>query len=272
VASHDTASAVAALPEMDSESVFISSGTWSLMGTEVAEPNTSEDARRLQFTNEGAASGGCLLLKNLAGLWVIQECLRHWEREGQHYEWGNLLQAAASSPPFLSLFDPNDKRFDLQANMPSAIQGYCRDTSQSVPETPGQFARAVFESLALTYRFTLASLETLMMRRLPTIRVVGGGSRNKLLCQMIADACGRRVIAGPAEATSLGNVMAQAIATGYLPSFEVARACMAESCQRDEFEPNPSASWDEAYARFMAFDSMNEDSRSPAKPREKETR
>ena len=254
VASHDTASAVAALPEMDSESAFISSGTWSLMGTEVVEPNTSEDARRLQFTNEGAATGGFLLLKNLAGLWIIQECLRFWEKEGQRYEWSDLLQAAKDSKPFRSLFDPNDKRFDLQNNMPLAIRDYCRDTGQPVPETTGAFARAVFESLVLTYRLTLASLENLIARELPTIRVVGGGSRNGLLCQMIADACCRRVVAGPAEATSLGNVMVQAIATGHLSGFDTGRACIAESFQRDKFEPHPSAGWDDAYARFRAFE------------------
>ncbi len=254
VASHDTASAVAAIPDMAPDSVFISSGTWSLMGTEVPHPNVSACARRLQFTNEGAAHGGYLLMKNLTGLWILQECQRHWEREGRHLDWNDLLEAVASSPPFRSLLEPNESRFESHTSMPLAIQDYCRATGQPIPETPGAIARAVFESLALKYRSVLASLELLTSRTFSTIRIVGGGSLNTLLCQMVADACDRRVVAGPAEATSLGNVMLQAIATGCIPSFEAGRACIGESIQCAEYEPHATNSWDDAYARFRALE------------------
>ena len=254
VGSHDTASAVAAIPDMDGNSVFISSGTWSLMGTEVAYPNVSACARRLHFTNEGAADGRFLLLKNLAGMWMMQECVRHWEREGKHHQWPELLEAAGHAAPFRTLLDPNNKRFEVQSNMPLAVQNYCRDAGQCIPETVGEFARAVFESLALTYRSVLGSLEELTLRTFSTIRIVGGGSLNALLCQMVADACNCRVVAGPAEATSLGNVMVQALATGYLSSFDEGRTQIRESIHCVEYEPNPSAAWDEAYARFKGLE------------------
>jgi rhamnulokinase len=254
VASHDTASAVAAIPDMGPDSVFISSGTWSLMGTEVPHPNVSASARQLQFTNEGAAHGGYLLMKNLAGLWIIQECQRHWEREGRHLDWSDVLEAAACAPPFRSLLEPNESRFEGHIPMPLAIQDYCRSTGQAVPETPGAVARAVFESLALKYRSVLDSLELLTSRTFSTIRIVGGGSLNTLLCEMAADACDRRVVAGPSEATSLGNVMLQAIATGRISSFEAGRACIGESIHCVEYEPHPTGSWKDAYARFRALE------------------
>lgn len=193
-------------------------------------------------------------MKNLSGLWVIQECQRHWERERRHLDWDDLLEAAASCPPFRSLLEPNDSRFEAPPSMPVSIEDYCRSTGQPIPETPGATARAVFESLALKYRSTLASLELLTSRTFSTIRIVGGGSRNALLCQMVADACGRRVVAGPAEATSLGNVMLQAIATGRISSFECGRACIRESVQCVEYEPHFTGAWDDAYARFRTLE------------------
>lgn len=254
VASHDTASAVAAIPDMDESSVFISSGTWSLMGTEVSCPNVSEGARRLHFTNEGAADGRFLLMKNLAGLWMLQECVRHWERDGQRFKWPDLLEAAARATALRTLVEPNDWRFEVQNNMPLAIRNYSRDTRQCVPESPGAVARAVFESLALKYRSVLVSLEELTSRTFSTIRIVGGGSLNTLLCQMVADACECRVVAGPAEATSLGNVMVQAMATGYISSFDEGRAQIRESIQCVEYRPNPSDAWSAAYVRFKALE------------------
>ena len=225
VASHDTASAVAAIPNLDPSSAFISSGTWSLIGTEIERPDTSNQAYALGFTNEVAADGRFLLLKNLAGLWMIQACLRKWEKEGQLIPWSGLLSAAASATAFISLVEPNEPCFDLEPDMPSAICRYCARTGQRIPEAPGAFARALFESLALKYRSVLSSIEQLVGRRLTCIRVVGGGSRNALLCQMIADACNRTVFAGPAEATSLGNVMMQAIAADTSANSMSARSC-----------------------------------------------
>ena len=159
VASHDTASAVAAIPNMDADSVFISSGTWSLMGAEVAEPNISEGARRLHFTNEGAANGAFLLLKNLTGLWIMQECLQYWTKRGIAHDWNGLVEAAAAASPLQAIFEPNDNRFNAQTNMPSAVQEYCRAAGQIIPETPGAIVRSLFESLALKYRSVLESLE-----------------------------------------------------------------------------------------------------------------
>jgi rhamnulokinase len=250
VASHDTASAVAAIPNMDPDSAFISSGTWSLMGTEIPGPNISDEARRLGFTNEGSATHGFLLLKNLAGLWIIQECLRCWEKEGHDCGWSEVVEAATLAPPFCSLLDPTDTVFELPANMPAAVEQYCRETTQPVPRGVGEFARALFEGLALSYRTVLVSLETLTGRSLSTIRIVGGGSRNALLSQMVADACKRVVVAGPAEATVLGNVMMQAIATGHIRDFRQGRVAVAESCQCQTYEPHHSTAWDEAFVRF----------------------
>ncbi len=250
VASHDTASAVAAIPNMDAESAFISSGTWSLMGTETPGSNTSDEARCLGFTNEGSATGGFLLLKNLAGLWIIQECLRCWEKAGRDYDWGGVIDAATSAPAFGPLLNPNDSVFELPADMPAAVQQYCKETEQPIPRVVGEFARALFEGLALSYRMVLESLETLTSRSLSTIRIVGGGSRNTLLSQLVADACNRVVVAGPAEATVLGNVMMQAIATGHIGDVRQGRIAVAETCECQTYEPHHSAAWDEAFARF----------------------
>ena len=250
VASHDTASAVAAIPNMDGDSAFISSGTWSLMGAEIPAPNTLDETRRLGFTNEGSATGGYLLLKNLAGLWIIQECLRCWEKSGRDYGWSEVIEAAIAAPAFCSLLNPNDSAFELPLDMPAAVQQYCVETVQPIPRGMGEFARALFEGLALSYRMVLVSLETLTGRSFSTIRIVGGGSRNALLSQMVADACNRVAVTGPAEATVLGNVMIQAIATGHIEDLRQGRIAVAESCECQTYEPRHSAAWDEAFARF----------------------
>ena len=191
VASHDTASAVAAIPNMDENSAFISSGTWSLMGVQVAAPNTSEQARTLHFTNEGSADGSILLLRNLTGLWIVQECQRHWEKEGRHCSWNDLTFAASEAHSLQRLIDPNAREFSSPHDMPAAIRAWCKTTRQPVPETMGEITRCAFESLSLKYRSVLESLEKLTGRRLSSIRVVGGGSLNRFFCQMIADACDR---------------------------------------------------------------------------------
>ncbi len=258
VASHDTASAVAAIPNMDADSAFISSGTWSLIGTVISGSNTSDEARRLGFTNEGSATRELLLLKNLAGLWISQECLRCWEKEGREYGWSDLIEAATRAPAFCSMLDPCDTAFENPADMPVAVQQYCSETAQPIPQGVGEFARAHFEGLALSYRKVLASLEVLTGRSLLTIRIVGGGSRNALLSQMVADACNRVVVAGPAEATVFGNVMMQAIATSHIGDFSQARSAVAESCQCQTYEPHHSTAWDEAFARFERLTNRNQ--------------
>lgn len=254
VGSHDTASAVAAIPNMSEDSVFLSSGTWSLMGVEAAEPNVSEDALRLGFTNEGGADGTVLLLKNITGLWIVQECLRQWASEGSQFTWSELVSAAESARAFQCFIDPDAIEFQAQCDMPRVIRAYCRESGQRIPETMCEVARCAFESLSLKYRSVLESLRTLTGRRLETIRVVGGGGLNTVLCQMTADACGCEVVSGPAEASALGNIMVQAVATGHLSDVRSGRTAIAESVQCSTFEPHRSDQWDEAYARFRTLE------------------
>lgn len=252
-ASHDTASAVAAIPNMDGESVFISSGTWSLMGVELDEPLISDEAFALNFTNEGSARGRTVLLKNITGMWTLQECMREWWREGRRYSWPELMQLAAEARPLGALFDPDAPAFLAPQNMPQAICEHFRKRAEPAPETAGAIARSCLESLALRYRWTLEALESLTGRRFRTIRVVGGGSLNALLCQLTADACGRRVVAGPVEASALGNIMVQAIATGHLADFAEGQAAIAASVVCESYEPREDDAWDGAYARMKGM-------------------
>jgi rhamnulokinase len=254
VASHDTASAVAAIPEMDAESVFISSGTWSLIGIEAQEPQTSDSARRQHFTNEGGADGGVLVLKNITGLWVLQECQRHWKTMGEDYTWDEIVEAASRAPALVSIFDPNDDRLQVPSDMPGAIRRYCAETKQILPQTVGEIARCAFESLCLKYRTALGSLQSLTGRRFQTIRIVGGGAINPVLSQMTADACDRLVVAGPVEASALGNVMLQAIAMGHVQDIHAGRTALAASVERLSYEPHRSAAWDDVYARFKGLE------------------
>ncbi len=254
VGSHDTASAVAAIPNMDEESVFLSSGTWSLMGVEAAEPDTSEEAMRLGFTNEGGADGAVLLLKNITGLWIVQECMRQWASEGRKIEWNELASAAGAAKAFQCFIDPDAPGFQAHCDMPRAIHQYCAASGQAVPESAGEIARCAFESLSMKYRSVLESLRMLTRRGLGTIRVVGGGGLNAVLCQMTADACGCQVVSGPAEASALGNAMLQAVATGHLADVRSGRAALAESGQCSVFDPHRSDRWEEAYARFRALE------------------
>jgi len=256
VGSHDTASAVAAIPGMDEHSVFLSSGTWSLMGVEAAEPDTSNTAMQLGFTNEGGADGAMLLLKNMTGLWIVQECMRHWSNEAYIYSWTDIMAAAENAPAFNSLIDPDAAEFQAPCDMPRAMRAWCVATGQPPPLTVGEIARCTFESLALNYRSVLESLRILTRRDLRTIRIVGGGGLNTLLCQMTADACGCEVVSGPAEASSLGNVMMQAVATGHLANINEGRAAIAKSVECSRFAPRSSARWDEAYARFCALQDL----------------
>lgn len=256
VGSHDTASAVAAIPNMDEHSVFLSSGTWSLMGVEATEPDTSEAAMRLGFTNEGGADGATLLLKNMTGLWIAQECLRHWSSEWRNYTWSEFISAAETAKEFQSFIDPDAHEFQAPCDMPRAIGNYCKATGQAAPQTVGEVARCAFESLSLKYRSVLESLQTLTGRDLRTIRVVGGGGLNTMLCRMTADACDCEVVSGPAEASTLGNVMLQAVATGHIADVRQGRAAIAGSVECSRFAPRGSERWDEAYARFCALQEM----------------
>ena len=256
--SHDTASAVAAIPGLDESSLYISSGTWSLMGIETAQPIINDMTRQLNFTNEGGVANTIRLLKNIAGLWLLQESRRQWQREGHDFSWDDLMAQARTAQPFRSLIDPDADDFLAPGQMVDAIRAYCTRTGQPAPETVGEVVRCCLESLALRYRGVLEALEQLAGHRLETLRIVGGGSQNRLLCQLAADACQRPVVTGPVEATALGNVMVQAIATGHLASLDEGRAAIAASISQEQFDPGPDTEWDEAYARFLKLTGSGE--------------
>ncbi len=258
VASHDTGSAVAGIPGLDAHSVYLSSGTWSLMGVETAQPIINARALELNFTNEGGVGGTIRLLKNITGLWLLQESRRQWEREGESYSWPALLAAAEAAPPFKAVVNPDAPDFFEPSNMVDTIHAYCRRTGQTPPETVGEVVRCCLESLALRYRWVVNALEDLLTSadgipgpRLDVIRVVGGGSQNWLLNQFTADACQRAVVSGPAEAATLGVLMMQAVATGHLGSVAEGRAAIAASVPQEHFAPRAAAGWDDAYERFL---------------------
>lgn len=253
---HDTASAVMAVPATGEVSnrpswCYISSGTWSLMGVETPEPIVNDLCRKLNFTNEGGVGSTTRVLKNIAGLWLVQECRRIWRQAGHDYGWEELVRRAAAEPPLLSLINPDDARFTAPRDMPQAIADYCQQTGQAVPRTEGAIIRCALESLALRYRMVLSWLEQLTGGRIDTIHIVGGGTQNRLLCQMAADACNRRVVAGPVEATAIGNVMMQAVASGQVASIAEARQVIRQSFDVIEYQPHRPEMWDFAYERFV---------------------
>lgn len=253
VGTHDTASAVAAVPDLGEGRVYISSGTWSLVGIEVNQPILSEQARLLNFTNEGGVAGTIRFLKNVGGLWLLQECQRQWQREGQSYTWPELVALAEAEPPLRSLIDPDAPGFLRPSDMPAAIRAACVQTMQPEPESVGAMVRCCLESLALKYRWVVEALEGLTARRFDIICIVGGGSQNALLCQFTADACRRRVVAGPVEGTALGNIMVQAVATGHLPTIAAGRAAIAASISQTAFDPRGGDDWDAAFVGFEAL-------------------
>jgi len=248
---HDTASAVAAVPTTDSDYIYLSSGTWSLMGVEIDKPLITSESLANNFTNEGGVNNTFRLLKNIMGLWLVQECRREWARRGTTYSYDELSQMAAQAPAFVSLIVPADSRFLAPGDMPIRIQDFCRDTNQPVPETNGAIVRCALESLALEYRWVAERLQDMLGRPLPRIHIVGGGSRNRLLNQFTADCTGRKVIAGPAEATAIGNVLVQALAMGYIPSLAEGRTIVRKSFEVAVFEPRDTSAWDEAYERYL---------------------
>ncbi len=235
-ASHDTASAVAAVPASGKESwCYISSGTWSLMGVELDDPIIDEASLQLNFTNEVGVGNKIRFLKNIPGLWLLQECRRQWAREGQDYSYAELMERAAAAKKTSTIVDPDD--FTLPGNHPQAIREYCRKSGQEVPEDPGAISRVILQSLAARYKQTLESLEKLTGKSIEVIHIVGGGSRNKLLNQLTADATSRRVLAGPVEATAIGNALTQALGRGDIDSLEELRAVVRGSFTLDEFRP-----------------------------------
>jgi rhamnulokinase len=252
VASHDTASAVVAVPAESENFAYISSGTWSLVGVELPEPVIALEGLHANFTNEGGFGGTTRFLKNVMGLWLLQECRRTWAREGRDYSYEELTRLAEAVPVAGSLLDPDHPGFLPPGDMPERIRRFCRETGQSPPEEPGSVVRCVLESLALKYRWALERAEEITGRRAEVIHVVGGGVQSTLLCQLTADATRRPVRAGPVEATALGNLMVQAYARGYLGSLEEIRAAVrGSSVEVHDYQPTGSADeWDEAYERL----------------------
>jgi rhamnulokinase len=251
-ACHDTGSAVAAISS-SGDSVFLSSGTWSLMGAEVPEPIISQAARELNFTNEGGVGGTIRLLKNITGMWLLQGCRKQWQDEGKASDYGALVELADPKGSLHSFVDPNHSSFLHPADMPAAIHAFCVSTGQDPPESVADYVQVIFESLALMYRSVVESLEQLTGNRYREIRVVGGGARNKLLNQFTANATGRRVVAGPVEATALGNIAMQMVATGAVASIASARSVIDASFPTETFEPSGDARWEAAYDQFRSY-------------------
>jgi rhamnulokinase len=254
-ACHDTGSAFTAVPAGE-DTAFLSSGTWSLLGTELPAAVITPRAMELDFTNEGGVCGTTRLLKNIGGLWLLQSCLRSWAALGRDYEYEDLLASASSERPFQVLLDPDSPGFRNPDDMVMAIDGFCRQTGQPSLDGAPSYSRAIMESLAFKYRAVLESLEELTGRRFDEVRVVGGGARNRLLNQFTADATGRTVIAGPVEATALGNVAMQMLATGAVTSLAEARATIDRSFPVERFEPAETDRWDPHYQRFREYQEL----------------
>ena len=254
-ASHDTGSAVAAIVARDG-TAFLSSGTWSLIGTELDAPRITDETLRLNFTNEGGVCGTTRFLKNVMGLWMLQCCRQSWASHDDIYDYRELMQLAEREPAFSCLVDPDDDSFLHPADMPGAIDAFCARTQQPKPVTPGAYARTVLESLAFKYRQVIVDLERLIQRPIQEIRIIGGGSKNRLLNQFTADATGRRVLAGPAEATALGNIAMQILATGGASSLAEVRAMVDRSFPTQIFEPLETNQWERHVTRFQHYTEM----------------
>lgn len=249
-ACHDTGSAVAAVPTQTPRYAYISSGTWSLVGLEVLEPIITPAALAANVTNEGGVAGTYRLLKNVMGLWIIQQCRAAWEAQAQTHTYAELVQLALAAPPLHTFIDPNDARFLPPGDHPQLTQALCAERRQPVPQTPGEIVRCVLESLALAYRQVLETVDTLAGRTSEIVHIVGGGSQNALLCQMTANATGLPVVAGPVEATVLGNALVQLIALGELRNIAEARALVATMGGLQRYEPQDIIGWSDAYGRY----------------------
>lgn len=257
-ATHDTASAVAAVPAVGAargtpDWCYLSSGTWSLLGVEVLHPVINAETMRYNLTNEGGVAGTTRLLKNIMGLWLVQECRRTWARAGRDLSYEELTNRAQAAPRFAALVDPDDTTFLAPGDMPSRLTAFCKRTGQSPPGDEGAMVRCCLESLALKYRWVIDRLEAILGTTIKTIHVVGGGTKNTLLCQFTADACGRPVYAGPVEATAIGNILMQALGDGQLNSVADLRAVVARSFPVTVYEPIASSSWTDTAGRFATL-------------------
>ncbi len=250
-ATHDTGSAVAAVPMDPMNAIYLSSGTWSLMGVEVKEPVINAAMLEYNLTNEGGVEGTFRLLKNIMGLWLIQECRREWSRQGDDYDYGTMVDMASSAPAFGPMVWPGDDTFLAPGDMSPRIQAFCERTGQSIPSDKGSILRCALESLALEYRWVAERLDEITGKHLETIHIIGGGSQNELLDQFAADATGRTVVTGPVEATALGNVLVQALALGHIDSITEGREVVKKSFDLKTFQPKDSSAWDDHYHRYL---------------------
>jgi rhamnulokinase len=250
VAEHDTGSAVAAIPALDRSFAYLSCGTWSLLGTEVTQPVLSDAAREMNFTNEGGVGGTYRLLKNIMGLWLLQEIRREWQRAGRNHSFPELVALAVQAKPFAAFIEPDDPLFLPPGDMAVRIRAYCQRTGQRLPETPGELVRCILESLALKYRYVLELTERLSDKSFGGLHMVGGGIHNTLLCQWTANAIGRPVWTGPAEGSAIGNLAVQWIAGGHFRDIAEARRTIRDSVALKTYEPLDKTAWEEAYGRF----------------------
>lgn len=251
VAGHDTGSAVVSVPALEGRHAYLSSGTWSLLGIESEAPVINDTTYNLNYTNEGGFNNTTRLLKNIMGLWVYQECKRTWDKQGEALSFDELEQAAERSEPFKAFIDPDDDSFYSPGNMPEKVREFCRRTGQAVPGDKAAIVRCVMESLALKYRAALEGLEKIAGCSIPVLHVVGGGSRNTMLCRFTANAVCRPVITGPVEATAVGNLACQLIALGEVGSLKEARMLVRNSFPTREYLPENSSGWDTAYGNFI---------------------
>lgn len=251
VCGHDTQSAITSVPCEDGDFAFLSSGTWSLFGTELDKPIVNETSMNINITNEGGFDGSTGFLKNIIGLWLIQESRRQWKREGKEYSYADLEKLALAAEPFKCFIDPDAPEFVPHGNIPERVREFCRKTGQYVPETVGEIMRCIYESLAMKYRLTFEKLRECTERDYPVIHVIGGGTKDGLLCQMTANSCDRTVKAGPIEATVMGNVAVQLMSDGSVKNIGQARKIVAESSELKTFEPKDTDKWAEAYEDFL---------------------
>lgn len=251
VCGHDTQSAITAVPSQLDSFAFLSSGTWSLFGTEIPEPIVNNTSLSINITNEGGYGGMTGLLKNIIGLWLIQESRRQWKREGEEYSYADLERMALSAEPFKCFIDPDSPEFTPPGDIPGRVREFCRKTGQYVPQTVGEIMRCIYESLAMKYRSTFSMIKECTGRDYPDIHVIGGGTKDTLLCQMTANACNVPVKAGPIEATVLGNIAVQLLSSGDIPDIKKAREIISRSEALREYAPCDTDKWAGAYESFL---------------------
>lgn len=251
VAGHDTASAVAAVPADDENFAYLSSGTWSLMGIEVKEPIISDESYKMNFTNEGGVDGTTRFLKNITGMWLLEQCRKEWKEQGKSYSYPQIIKMSDAVEGFQSLIDPDHDSFANPEKMTEAIVAFCKDTNQKYPETDAEFIRCIFDSLALKYKHELNNLQKIAPFKIKKLHIIGGGSQNELLNQATADSIGLPVIAGPSEATAIGNIMIQAKGLGFVNSLQEMRSIIKNSIILDVYMPKDTQLWEKSYEKFI---------------------